>query len=258
MTRPARRSVAERREIGNRQTRTAATPSRTSTPRRRPTPAGTDWGQAHHVQAGTSMRHPWPAHVDQNNGARTANSVIASANRLIDVLHVCWQQQDHGDERARVADADPPHEVHDRKAPPHRVFDAPDTDALDQQLRDGQQQHVGERERKQKADHHPGVVRVSTIALILSVTGRRCARRDHGGCAAADNGLVDPRWGSGWQPSIPKVDSRSGPRRIGGAPRIPLSKQQICSSSAARRHGLRVVQVSNTMASAGQPVGTRS
>ncbi len=51
----------------------------------------------------------------------TAKSVIASAKRLIDVRHCCLeQQQDRRDQRAGVADADPPDEVDDVEAPADR------------------------------------------------------------------------------------------------------------------------------------------
>ena len=46
------------------------------------------------------------------------------------------QQQDGRDQRAGVADADPPHEVGDGEAPGHRDVDAPDADALDEQVDD--------------------------------------------------------------------------------------------------------------------------
>ena len=110
------RAASPDRESGRR-TRTAATRSRTSTPRRRPRSAGC--GTAARCPScsgtGTASRRAtagpvWnsgnmPAHA-------TANSVIASAKRLIDVRHVLLQQQqDRRDQRAGVADADPPHEV---------------------------------------------------------------------------------------------------------------------------------------------------
>ncbi len=83
----------------------------------------------------------------------TANSVIASAKRLIDVRHFwCKQQQDGRDQRAGVADADPPHEVDDGEAPGHRDVDAPDADALEQQIADGVEQHHHEREGDGEAD----------------------------------------------------------------------------------------------------------
>ena len=64
-----------------------------------------------------------PAHA-------TANSVIASANRLIE-LRQLWlqQQQNRRDQRAGVADTDPPDEVDDGEAPADRDVDAPDADA---------------------------------------------------------------------------------------------------------------------------------
>ena len=40
------------------------------------------------------------------------------------------QQQDRGDQRAGMADADPPDEVDDGEAPADRNVDAPDADAL--------------------------------------------------------------------------------------------------------------------------------
>ena len=46
------------------------------------------------------------------------------------------QQQDGGDQRAGVADADPPDEVDDREAPADRDVDAPDADADDEQVGD--------------------------------------------------------------------------------------------------------------------------
>ena len=69
-----------------------------------------------------------PAHA-------TANSVIASAKRLIEFRHD-WsqQQQNGGDQRACVADADPPHEVDDGEAPTDWDVDAPDANAFDEQV----------------------------------------------------------------------------------------------------------------------------
>ena len=51
------------------------------------------------------------------------------------------EQQDRGDERAGVADADPPDEVDDREAPADGDVDAPDADALEEQVRDRHEQH---------------------------------------------------------------------------------------------------------------------
>ena len=128
-----------------RRTRTAARPWRRSTPRTRPTSAGC--GTAATCPScsgrGTASRRATagPRWSSGNSPAQaTANSVIASAKRLIEVRH-SWrkQQQDRRDQRAGVADADPPDEVDDGEAPGDRDVDAPDADALDEQ--------VGERRR---------------------------------------------------------------------------------------------------------------
>ena len=82
------------------------------------------------------------------------------------------QQQDRRDQRAGVADADPPDEVDDGEAPADRDVDAPDADALHQQIGDRDHQHVREREREQEPDPPARAAScgVRTIELILSVT----------------------------------------------------------------------------------------
>ena len=72
----------------------------------------------------------------------TANSVIASAKRLIEVRHVCWSS-------SRIAEISVPAwpmPIHQTKLtmakrPADRDVDAPDADALDEQ--------VGERDQQQ-------------------------------------------------------------------------------------------------------------
>ncbi len=64
----------------------------------------------------------------------TANSVMASEKRLIDVRQSCFkQEQNRGDQRSGVADTDPPDEVDDRESPGDRDVDAPDADAFGEQ-----------------------------------------------------------------------------------------------------------------------------
>ena len=53
------------------------------------------------------------------------------------------QQQDGRDQRAGVADADPPDEVDDGKAPGNRLGDGPDAGALEEQPGKGDHQHGG-------------------------------------------------------------------------------------------------------------------
>ena len=83
------------------------------------------------------------------------------------------QQQDRRDQRAGVADADPPDEVDDVEGPADRDVVAPDADALRRPGRSSEtSSSTGEHERDQRsrANQPSGVLRVRTIALILSVT----------------------------------------------------------------------------------------
>ena len=65
----------------------------------------------------------------------TAKMVIASAKRLMELRHCCLKsKKDGGDQRAGVADTDPPDEIDDGEAPAHGdIGDAPDADALEKQ-----------------------------------------------------------------------------------------------------------------------------
>ena len=62
------------------------------------------------------------------------------------------QQQDCGDQRAGVADADPPDEVEDVEAPADRMVDAPDADADEDQLADRGGQHHDAEDADGQAD----------------------------------------------------------------------------------------------------------
>src|SRR5205814_1214686 len=59
---------------------------------------------------------------------------------------------DRGDERARVANTDPPHEIDDREAPADGDVDAPDTRAFDDQPADGNGHHPHDTEGDQKSN----------------------------------------------------------------------------------------------------------
>jgi len=63
------------------------------------------------------------------------------------------QQQERGDERAGVADADPPHEVRQRERPRDRLVDAPDADALGEQVTDGDTEQQREGRGKRESEH---------------------------------------------------------------------------------------------------------
>ena len=61
------------------------------------------------------------------------------------------QQQDGRDQRACVADADPPHEVDDGKSPGDRHIDSPNADATQEQHPDRPEQQHHQRERQAKS-----------------------------------------------------------------------------------------------------------
>ena len=65
------------------------------------------------------------------------------------------QQQNRRDQRAGVADTDPPDEVDDRESPADRDVDAPDADALDEQPGRRGHQQLQHAERDQKAEDPP-------------------------------------------------------------------------------------------------------
>ena len=180
------RAASPGRESGRR-TRTAARRWRRSRPRTRPRPAG----------CGTAARRPscsdtatasrrataGPRWSSGNMPAQaTANSVIASAKRLIDVRHFCLQQQqDRRDQRAGVADADPPDEVDDVEAPADRDVDAPDADALDEQVGRATRAAASSaanamREAEQPAERRPP--RQDDRADLVGDRAERVARRD--------------------------------------------------------------------------------
>ena len=62
------------------------------------------------------------------------------------------QQQDRRDERPRVTDADPPDEIHDRKAPRDRNIDPPDPDSANEHPADAKIQQHEQCERAGKSD----------------------------------------------------------------------------------------------------------
>src|SRR5690606_24665363 len=62
------------------------------------------------------------------------------------------EQQNRRDQRAGVADTDPPDEVDDGKTPADRVVDAPDAGALEHQVDQRHQQELQDAEADQEAD----------------------------------------------------------------------------------------------------------
>ena len=82
------------------------------------------------------------------------------------------QQQNGGDQRPGVADADPPDEVDDGEAPGYRLRDGPDAGAHQEQPgHRGQQQGGAARRPRQTGRTSPAACRgVSTMRAIFSVT----------------------------------------------------------------------------------------
>ena len=82
------------------------------------------------------VTQPGTAYVDHREHAgadhgKDGHGLGEAADRVAPSL--LEEQQNRGDQRARVADADPPNEVDDRKSPAHRLRHAPDADALKEQ-----------------------------------------------------------------------------------------------------------------------------
>ena len=100
-------------------------------------------------------RQPRTAGVDQREHRRAGDREQRhrfgeAVDRRAPVL--LEQQQDRGDQRAGVADADPPHEVDDVERPADRDVVAPDADALEQQVAERDHQHVDEQEADAEKD----------------------------------------------------------------------------------------------------------
>src|SRR5262249_28037878 len=91
------------------------------------------------------------------------------------------QEQDGGNQRAGVADTDPPDEIDDRKAPANGNVDAPDADALDDEPGDsnGQQHHDGEGEAKAGEPAHRNRTREDDRGNFVGDRGVAVPRFDH-------------------------------------------------------------------------------
>ena len=108
------------------------------------------------------------------------------------------QQQDGRDQRAGVADADPPDEVDDREAPADRHVDAPDADALDEQLGDARSGSIisSTKAMPKPTNHHVGVGAVRTTRADLVGDRRRaCGRARRPAARTASPAMaVSSRW----------------------------------------------------------------
>ncbi len=126
-------------------------------------------------------KHAGASHREQRHRLRKAVDGIAPA--------LLQQQQNRRNQRARVADTDPPHEVDDGEAPGNRNRDAPDADAADKQVGGREQQHQRDMCRKNATpSDQPRVSgRRSTMLAILSVRlPNVCPGVSTGGCPGSN------------------------------------------------------------------------
>jgi len=126
-----------------------------------------------------------PGAGDGEQRHRLGEAVDRGAPRLVQ------QQQDGGDQRAGMADPDPPDEVDDGEAPRHGDIDAPNPNAGGEEIGDGveQQHHQGERQPeaeeptpRRSAGEHDGADLVGDggIGLSMGEDGRLRTTGRHG------------------------------------------------------------------------------
>ena len=163
------------------------------------------------------VEEPRPAHVNEREDAGAhdredrhgfGEPVDARSPLLVE------QQEDGGDQRAGVADADPPHEVDDREAPGHRDVDAPDADAHVEQPADGHRQDLQHGEPGQEAD--PPAPRVLAVEddrppIASPMETRSCLFRTSG-CISGSSGSPAGGANSGRSSAV----ATSSPLRHGG------------------------------------------
>ena len=153
------RAVAQRRQIGNQSDEPeqhrngGVSRDREHVPHQRAAELRPD---AHGVGIGKQpVGEPGAAHVDQRENAGAGHGEQRHGlGKTVDRVapRLPQQQQDGGNQRAGVADTDPPDEVDDGESPTDGNVDAPDADAFDEQVGDGEQQHHGQQERDAEAD----------------------------------------------------------------------------------------------------------
>ena len=108
------------------------------------------------------VEEPRPPQVQQREEPRLHHR--EERHRLGEAVHrrpplLLEEHQDGGDERARVAKANPPHEVDDAERPRHRDVVAPRPDSPHQRHRDGQREEprASQRQEEQRTSHtRPG------------------------------------------------------------------------------------------------------
>ena len=139
------------------------------------------------------VEEPRPAHVQQREHARAHDR--EDRHRLGEAVDarpplLVHQQQDRGDQRAGVADADPPHEVDDREAPGDRDVDAPDADADVEQPADRRSpgSAAGRSRPGSRSTSRAGAGRSRTTPPIASPTDTRPCLFCTSGCISGSSG----------------------------------------------------------------------
>ena len=122
------------------------------------------------------------------------------------------QQQDRGDQRAGVADTDPPDEVDDAERPADRDVVPPDADALVQRPGDGDHQHAEQRQRDGEAGP-PALARAAPDVRQQAVVDGLV------GVQALDERL--------WLERIARVELRGGHYSCSPFGRAPPSRGQL-------------------------------
>ncbi len=135
------------------------------------------------------VSQPGPAHVDQRKHAggrhrKQRHGLGEAVDRVAPRLP--QQQQDGGDQRAGVADADPPHKIDDGKSPADGNGDAPDPDAAHKQITNRVQHHHGQQESHAESDEPParGRPREHDRADLVGDRGKGMPRLDDRSSAA--------------------------------------------------------------------------
>ncbi len=152
---PVLRAIAERRQIGDEagipeeRRHRAVGRDREHVPDERAAELRPD-AHAVRVRHQPVRRQPRAAGVDEREHQRARDGeerhrFRESVDRRAPVL--LQEQQNRGDERARVPDADPPDEIDDVERPADRNVVAPDADPLEEQVADRHDEQVQEQER---------------------------------------------------------------------------------------------------------------
>src|SRR5712692_8990398 len=160
------------------------------------------------------------------------------------------KQKNCGNQSAGVADSNPPHEVDNGEAPPHRDIHAPNAYAPHEQIADDVQHHHRDQERDAKTEEpsHRRRTRQHDRADLADDRSEGMPRLDHGGSLAADchffrsvvHGLTALRWRFQLEITIADLRQIGGPR-----PCVELIQQSVVAGVRLQfRHAaIRIIDV---------------